>query len=176
MRPICLVIALLFLAACSDGPDEDLQQFVQDAGKELKSKVEPLPDVKTYDPVSYAAFDLQDPFQPRKLDEEQKKGTSKGPDLTRRKELLESYPLDGLKFVGTLEQNKSSYALVRADQTVHRVKIGNHIGQNFGQIIGISETELTLRESIQDGEGEWREAETTLQLIDDSQQQQERKK
>ena len=112
--------------------------------------------------------DLFEPFKQRKLADQQKKDSAnQGPDLNRRKELLETYPLDQLKFVGTLEKAKTHYALIRAEQTVHRVKAGNFLGQNFGQIVVINETEVTLKESIQDSEGEWKESEAALQLIDD---------
>jgi type IV pilus assembly protein PilP len=174
MRHSILFLALLSLAGCSREPNGDLRQWVQDSGNGLRSQIEPLPEVKAYEPFSYEAFNMQDPFKPRRLEEEKKRSDNPGPDLTRRKELLESYPLDQLKFVGTLEQGKKTFALVKAEDTIHRVKAGNYLGQNFGLIMGVSDTEVKLKESIQDSEGEWKETETALQLIED--QQQEKKK
>lgn len=161
------------LAGCSGEPNQDLKEWVADSGKRVTQSIEPLPDVAPYSAFTYAAEDLFEPFKPRKLADKQKQDSAnKGPDLSRRKELLESYQLDQLKFVGTLEQAKISYALIRADNTVHRVKLGNYLGQNFGRIMAITDTEVKLTESIQDSEGEWKESQAALDLLDD----QEKKK
>jgi type IV pilus assembly protein PilP len=168
VKRLALVPLAVALAACSGKANQDLEQWVRESDKRFPQKIEPLPQVKAYEAFAYNAQDMQNPFMPRKIEEGQKKKSeNKGPDLNRRKELLESYPLDQLKFVGTLEQNKAANALVRADNTIHTVKVGNYLGQNFGVITGITETELKLKESLQDSEGEWKEHETTLQLIDE---------
>jgi type IV pilus assembly protein PilP len=173
MKRLTLIPLAVLLAACSREPNQDLKEWVRESDKRFTQKIEPLPEVKPYDAFAYIAQDMQDPFRPRKVEEAQKKkGENKGPDLNRRKELLESYPLDQLRFVGTMEQNKATHALVRADATIHTVKVGNYLGQNFGVVTGITETEIKLQESIQDSEGDWKEHETILQLIDD----QEKKK
>ena len=164
---ISLSVAIL-LVGCSAEPNGDLKQWVKDSEQKVSQKIEPLPEVAPYQAFTYAAADLFEPFKPRKLIDQQKKDSAnKGPDLNRRKELLETYPLDQLKFVGTMEKAKTHYALIRADKTVHRVKAGNFLGQNFGQIVAINETEVTLKESIQDSEGEWKESQAALQLIDE---------
>ncbi len=174
MMRVSVTVLAVFLAACSSESTQDLKAFVRDSEKGLQTRVEPLPEVKSYEPFAYEAFDLPDPFKARKLEEGPRPPKNQGPDLARRKELLESYPLDQVKFVGTLEQGKYVYALVRAEDTVHRVRAGNYMGQNFGLITTVTETEIKLKESIQDSEGEWKETETSLQLIED--QQQEKKK
>ena len=168
MRQWIFLGLVTFLAACSSEPNEDLKQWVTESEQQVAQKIEPLPEVAPYQAFTYAADDLFEPFKQRKaIDQQKKDGVDKGPDLNRRKELLESYPLGQLKFVGTLEKAKIHYALIRADQTVHRVKEGNFLGQNFGRIVGINETEVTLKESIQDSEGDWKENEAALQLIDE---------
>jgi type IV pilus assembly protein PilP len=168
MKKIVFLGLVSLFAGCSSEPNEDLKQWVKDSDKEVTQKIEPLPEVAPYQAFTYAAEDLFEPFKPRKLIDQQKKDSgNKGPDLNRRKELLETYPLDQLKFVGTMEKAKTHYALIRADKTVHRVTAGNFIGQNFGKIVTINETEVTLKESIQDSEGEWKESEAALQLIDE---------
>jgi type IV pilus assembly protein PilP len=165
---VSILCVAAFLAGCSAEPNEDLKQWVKESDQKVSQKIEPLPEVAPYQAFTYAAEDMFEPFKPRKLTDKQKKeGENKGPDLNRRKELLESYPLDQLKFVGTMEKAKTHYALIRADQTVHRVKAGNFLGQNFGQIVVINDTEVTLKESIQDSEGEWKESDAALQLIDE---------
>ena len=168
MRQWIFLGLVTFLAGCSSEPNEDLKQWVTKSEQQVEKKIEPLPEVAPYQVFTYAADDLFEPFKPRKaIDQQTKNGADKGPDLNRRKELLESYSLGELKFVGTMEKAKIHYALIRADKTVHRVKEGNFLGQNFGRIVGINETEVTLKESIQDSEGDWKENEAALQLIDE---------
>lgn len=163
-----LSLMALLLSACSVEPNQDLKQWVKQSDQQVSQQIEPLPEVAPYEGFTYAADDLFEPFKPRKvIDQNKKDGANKGPDLERRKELLESYALDRLTFVGTLEQAKVNYALIKADNTIHRVKAGNYLGQNFGRIVAINETEVLLKESIQDSEGEWKESDAALQLVDE---------
>src|SRR6188474_1644853 len=137
-------LGLLLLTGCAGDPNQELKQWMDDQAKTMKGKVDPLPVVKPYIPFAYNAFDLPDPFKPRKI--EPVRGSSKlAPDLNRRKEPLESYPIESLRMVGTLQQDKTMYALVRTnDRNVYQVRIGNYMGQNFGIITGISEGEIKL--------------------------------
>ena len=168
IRATVLTIGLLTLAGCGGEQYQDIQEFMREAEKSAPRKIEPLPEVKAYTPFEYAGYDLPEPFRPRKLTPT--KGDTNGvqPDLNRRKEPLESYPLESLKMVGTLQQGKAVYALVKADNTVYRVKSGNYIGQNFGLISNIGDTEIKLKEIVQDTAGDWTERLSSLQLIDES--------
>ena len=161
-----LIVATLALAACSGEPHGDLRQFVKESENLPHGRIPPLPEVKPYEPFTYSAFDLIDPFKPRKI--EPPRGTAGGglaPDLTRVREPLEAYPLESLRMVGTLEQKKQMFALVRApDNTLFRVRTGNYLGQNFGRIVGISESAVKLKEIVQDGTGNWEEKDQVLQL------------
>ena len=104
-------------------------------------------------------------------------GSKLAPDLTRRREPLEAYPLESLNMVGTLAKGKSTYALVRTpDKDVYQVSAGNYLGQNFGVILGITESEIRMKELVQDGSGDWTERTGTLQLIQADTKTQERKK
>jgi len=164
-----LVPAVLALAAagCSSEID-DLKQFVRDSDKGLPRRVEPLPAVKPFEPFTYEGFDLPDPFKPRKL-AAPKEGGGGGvaPDLNRRKEPLEAFPLEQLKMVGTLSQGPDTYALVRADKTLYRVKKGNYMGQNFGLITDVSDSEIKLKEIVQDSAGDWAERQSVLPLLEE---------
>lgn len=168
IRATVLTIGLLTLAGCGGEQYQDIQEFMREAEKSAPRKIEPLPEVKAYTPFEYVGYDLPEPFRPRKL--AATKGDTNGvqPDLNRRKEPLESYPLESLKMVGTLQQGKAVYALVKADNTVYRVKSGNYIGQNFGLISNIGDTEIKLKEIVQDTAGDWTERLSSLQLIDES--------
>ena len=87
------------------------------------------------------------------------------PDFNRRKEELESYSLDTLRMVGTLEQEGTIWGLVQTkDGTIHRVKTGNYMGLNYGRIVRISEDKIELSELLQDGAGGYVENAAALSL------------
>lgn len=163
------VIMAMILAGCGGEEFQDLRDFVNNAGADMRGKVEPPPDIKPYEPFAYDnAASLPNPFQPRKA---QKTGSGKGglnqPDFDRPKEELEDYPLESLKMIGFLFQKGVGHAVLRSsDGKVYQVKIGNYVGLNFGQITSISETELRVKEMVQDSAGDWTERESSLQLIE----------
>jgi type IV pilus assembly protein PilP len=170
---ICCAVGLL--VACGGESHQDLRAWMQDQGKGVKGKLDPLPQVKPYEPFTYNAFDLPDPFKPRKI-EPAKGGSKLAPDLNRRKEPLESFPLESLQMVGTLQRGKNTYALVRTtDKDIYQIRIGNYLGQNFGVVVQISEGEVQVRELVQDGAGDWTERSSTIQLAEADQRQERRK-
>jgi type IV pilus assembly protein PilP len=155
-------LAIVLVTGCS-GDMDDLQTFVNESGKDMQGKIDPLPQVKAYDPFVYDAFDLPDPFKPRKLATGGGSGTQ--PDLTRPREPLESFSLESLKMVGTMARGGVVQAVIRApDNSIYHVKKGNYLGQNFGLITQISDSEVSLREIIQDAAGDWTERVSTLVL------------
>lgn len=159
------------LAGCGGEQYQDLREFVHNAGNGMRGRVEPLPEVKPYQAFTYNDFDLPDPFKPRKVEAAKGGGSGLHPDFNRRKEPLEAYPLDNLKMVGTLEQNKVMYALIKTpDKTLYRVKVGNYMGQNFGKISEITESLVTLKELVQDPTGDWTEHTSTLHLQEEQEQ------
>jgi len=160
---ICLC-GCLALGACGGSGHPDLDAWMKDQGKTAKGKLDPLPQIKPYDPFTYNAFDLPDPFKPRKI--EPTKGSSKlAPDFTRRREPLEAFPLESLTMVGTLAKAKTTYALVRTpERDVYQVRTGNYLGQNYGVVVAIGDSDLKLKELLQDGAGDWTERSSSLQL------------
>ncbi len=169
MKTLRLLPILLVLSACNGG--DDPRTFVANAGKDLRGKVQPLPEVKPYEPFVYAASELPDPFKPRKLTPPS--GSSKAgglqPPRDHVKQALENYPLEALKMVGTLQQNNMNHALIKTpDNNLYRVKQGNYMGQNFGIITQVSDTEIKLTEIVQDSGGDWAERSTSLSLIEES--------
>jgi type IV pilus assembly protein PilP len=166
---IVTALAVLLLVGCEGSEHSDLKAELDRMTRDLPRRVDPLPQVKPYEPVPYEAFDLADPFGPKKIELATKSATPGGggslaPDLNRPKEPLEAYPLESLKMVGTLSQQKQNFALVKADSGLYRVRVGNYMGQNFGVITKITESEITLRELIQDSAGDWAERESALLL------------
>jgi type IV pilus assembly protein PilP len=167
MKRLLVPLALVVVAGCSSEIDE-LKAFVRDSEKGLPRRVEPLPAVKPFEPFAYEGFDLPDPFKPRKLTAPKEGGVGGlAPDLNRRKEPLEAFPLEQLKMVGTLQQGKDMFALVRADKTLYRVKKGNYMGQNFGLITDVTEADIKLKEIVQDSAGDWAERQSVLPLLEE---------
>lgn len=154
----------VMLTACGGSDTEDLQSFMADTAKEMQGKVEPLPKVMPYAPFDYAAFDLPDPFKPRKLTPTGGGGGLQ-PDMNRPKEPLESYSLETLKMVGVISKKGRMNAVVATpERGIYHVRAGNYIGQNFGLISKITDTEITLKEVVQDSAGDWAERTSTLTL------------
>ncbi|MGB8857485.1 MAG: pilus assembly protein PilP [Burkholderiales bacterium] len=172
IKNIFPILSLFVLAACGSGVNDELRAFVVNADKNAKRSIQPLPPVQAYAPYAYLGFDLPDPFKPRTLTAVKINTGINAPDLNRRKEALEAFPLESLKMVGTLQQQKETFGLLKADATVFRVKVGNYVGQNFGRVTEITDTAINVKEKIQDGTGDWTERDSSLKLLEE----QEKKK
>jgi type IV pilus assembly protein PilP len=166
----------VLLAGCGGESHQDLRAWMAEQGKGVKGKLEPLPQMKPYEPFTYNAFDLSDPFKPRKI--EPNRGSSKlAPDMSRRKEPLESFPLESINMVGSMQQGRSTFALVRTpERDVYQVRAGNYLGQDYGVVTAVTDSEIRIRELVQDSAGDWTERNSTLQLIAADAKTQERKK
>ncbi len=167
MRKIAyLLLATMLLAACGGDEFQDLRDFVKNAGADMRGKIEPPPEVKPYEPFVYNNDkNLPDPFKPRKP--ESRPTGAFQPDRDRPKEALEEFPLEALKMVGYLYQNKVGYAVIRApDHKLYRVKPGNHIGLNYGVIKEVNESGMIIKETVQDSTGEWTERISSLQFVE----------
>lgn len=167
MRKLSFLIVgfSLTLIGCGDKND-DLRDWMKSQGDNLRGKIDPIPDLQPYEPFAFVPANVIDPFKPRKVDIGRANST-KAPDSNRRKEALEAFPLEKMRMVGTLQQTKDLIALVRTeDNRVFQVKRGNYIGQNFGVVTAISDTEISLRELLQDGAGEWIERMTRIGLTE----------
>ena len=178
MKPrLALVIGVVMLVGGCGGENQDLRAWMAEQGKGVRGRLDPLPQLKPYEPFAYNAFDLPDPFKPRKIEPVKGENTSKlAPDLNRRREPLEAYPIEALSMVGTLQKGKALYALVKTpERDIYQVRQGNHMGQNFGVIVGISDSEIKLKELMQDGAGDWSERSSTLNLLQADQKQEQKK-
>jgi type IV pilus assembly protein PilP len=163
MKRLILPALALLLSACGSGDMDDLKQFVAESGHDMQGKIDPLPQVRAYEPFTYNAFDLPDPFKPRKL--AIGGGGGLQPDLARAKEPLEAYSLETLKMVGILQKKGELQAVIKTpDKSVYHLHKGNYLGQNFGLITRITDDSVTLREIVQDSGGDWSERTSTLTL------------
>lgn len=152
------------LAACSSDEGDDLDKFMSSAANDMRKNVEPLPEVLPYSPLQYNADGtLADPFRPRKA---ASKNGSLQPNTNRPKEALEAYPLESLKYVGSMSRNKLTYALIKTpDNTIQQVKIGNYLGPNYGLVTAINESDIALKEIVQDDlTGDWVERSASINL------------
>ena len=170
IRIIMSITLLVSLSACSDGGMSDLENYVNSVRSRPASRIAPLPEFKTYETFAYSASNLRDPFVMFENEAELAQSAALNtsgpqPDTKRNKETLEQYPLDTLRFVGQLEKDNEQWAIITSpDSLVHRVKAGNYIGQNFGKITQISESQIEITELVPDGMGGWIKREAALSL------------
>ncbi len=163
-RFLALVAATFLLAGCDPGM-RDLENYVADVKQRPAPPLEPLPVMKQFETFVYAAQDLRDPFSMPQRRDEQSRSDGPRPDPNRRKEILEAFPLDGLDMVGLIGAGENQVALVMDPQrVVHRVRVGQYLGQSDGRIVAIREDGLELVELIPDGSGGWLERPARLAL------------
>ena len=159
-----LVLAVILCSACSDDPKESLQTWMAEASKNLQGNIPPLPQITPYEAAIYDKKDIVDPFRSSRIHIEQKSSGQFQPDLSRPREPLELHSLESLKYVGSLKHQKQTVGVVLADGALYQVKLGSRLGQDFGIVVKITDTEISLRESVQDATGDWIERNSTLIL------------
>jgi type IV pilus assembly protein PilP len=163
-----LLAAGLLLTACT-GDQDELQQWMEQQKREVRPSVEPLSAPKKFTPEPYAAVGAVEPFSTQKLtvalkQEARQPNSLLAAEINRRKEPLEAYPVDSMAMVGSVTRSGQPYALLKVDNLLYQVKQGDYLGQNYGKITKISETNVAYREIVQDAAGEWIERNSALQL------------
>ena len=169
VRLSALLLASGLLAACGDGGVGETRAWMKQVEKQTVPKVKPLPEPKTFEPYGYDPRAALDPFDPTKLLGEMARMAQAGananqPDLERPKELLETFPLDTMRMVGTIQKGGVNYALLQVERSLYRVRSGQRIGQNYGRITRVSEGAVEIRESVQDATGDWVERMAHIEL------------
>jgi type IV pilus assembly protein PilP len=170
-RALALASALAaaaLLSACG-AEHEELVQWMEQQKREVKPSVTPLAPPKKFNPQPYASLQAVDPFSAQKLSvalkqEARQPNSLLAAELNRRREPLEAFPLDSMSMVGSVNKQGRPFGLLRVDNLLYQVKVGDYLGQNYGRITRIGETEISLREIVQDAAGEWTERPATLQL------------
>lgn len=165
---IGLAGVLSVLSGCG-GEQEELTQWMEQQRREVKPNVAPLSPPKKFNPQSYLAAAGVEPFSTQKLSvalkqEARQPNSLLAAEINRRKEPLEAYPLDSMSMVGSVIRGGRPYALLRVDNLLYQVKSGDYVGQNYGKITRITETDVAVREIVQDAAGEWIERSSALQL------------
>ena len=171
-RFLITLLAAAALAGCGASGHEEVQEWMREQRAQTRPRIEPIPEPKKFTPQPYQQEAAIEPFSNQKLvralrSESQQSSSSAAllaPELNRRKEPLESFPLDSMTMVGSLVKQGQPVALVKVDNLLYQVRPGNYLGQNYGRITKVTETEVVLRELVQDAAGEWVERNATLQL------------
>ena len=163
---LILVLAAL-LTGCSQ--EAEVREWMAKTKQETRVFVPKIDEPKTFVPFTYSRRESIDPFNPVKLSSAIAKmralsGKGIKPNMDRRREPLEQYPLDTVKMVGLLQKTGLTYAILQIDKAIFQAKIGNYIGQNFGMITNITEAGVDIKEIVQDASGEWVERKARLEL------------
>ncbi len=166
--PLAALMLAAVLAGCS-AEHEELREWMEQQRREAKPSISPIQPPKKFDPQPYTSAQAVEPFSQQKLtvalkQEARQPNSLLSAQLNRRKEPLEAYPLDSMSMVGSVNKQGQPFALLRVDALLYQVKVGDHLGQNYGRITKIDETEIAMREIVQDAAGEWIERPATLQL------------
>lgn len=167
-----LMVCGVGLAGCGPSGEDEIRQWMQELRSTTRPQVTPISEPKQFLPQAYLLDSGLDPFNPLKLTQALRKESSQSasnasliaPEMARRKEQLEAYPLDAMAMVGSLNKAGTQTALLSVDRLIYQVKAGNYLGQNYGRITKITETEIQLREIVQDSTGDWVERSATLGL------------
>jgi type IV pilus assembly protein PilP len=167
-RHAAVLVVSLTLAACG-GDQVELTQWMDQQRREAKPSIQPIVAPKKFAPQAYAASTLVDPFSVQKLtvaikQEARQPNSLLAAETNRRKEPLEDFPLDSVSMVGSVTKQNKPFALVKVNQLLYQVKLGDYLGQNYGKIVKITETDVSLREIVQDASGEWTERISSIQL------------
>lgn len=176
----CIGLLILLVNACGDSNKTDLEEYVNETKKAGNPHVNPLPPIVPIHNYIYAAEHLPDPFKPIMLI-----GIEEPPppppvpcrplNINRVRTGLELMPLDAITLSGTIETKDSQghptlWALVESKSdpvTIYRVKQGDYMGNNYGQIINISNEKIEVLEQIPDTESCWQENLVTISLLAD---------
>lgn len=172
MKLLTLIIFLLSAVAitsCStSNPYADLDAFMAEVRAKPGGIIKPIPTLKAYQPFNYSASGLRSPFvRPVQVQEVAllQAGAEVVPDFNRQKEYLEDFSLDSLRMVGSIEMSEIQWALIRdSEGGVYRVKEGNYLGRNHGQIVELTENYVTLIEIVSNGGEGWVERPRTISL------------
>jgi type IV pilus assembly protein PilP len=174
--PLLFIVGMATLVGCGSSDQDELQQWMAEQRDTIKPRVVRLPEPTKFTPQPYTQAGAIEPFSIQKLTQALKRESTQATsnaaliatEVARRKEPLESSPLDSIAMVGSLIKAGQPVALVRVEKLLYQVRVGNYLGQNYGRVTKVSETGLSLREIVQDAAGEWIERTATLQLQEGS--------
>ncbi|MCZ8220119.1 MAG: pilus assembly protein PilP [Acidovorax sp.] len=167
-----MALSVIALAGCLPSGEDELRMWMADQRANTRPNVTPLTEPKKFIPESYSQVGALEPFNQIKLTQALRRDSTQvasnaaliAPEMTRRKEPLEAFPLDAMAMVGSLNKTGTPTALLKVDNLIYQVKVGSYLGQNYGKIVGITENSIQLREIAQDATGDWIERPVSLDL------------
>lgn len=168
-RTTLLCLALGVVMSGCDARLNEIDTWMDDTRASARPIKVKLEEPKRFEPFYYELVEEVQPFSPLKLAslQDPMQVRAKGglaPDVNRRREILENFPLEQIQMVGFMRSKRYDAALLQVDKTIYQARVGGYAGQNFGLITNIGETEVALRELVQDATGDWVERETVLKL------------
>jgi type IV pilus assembly protein PilP len=172
LNKFLLLLLTCTLVACGAASEDELNQWMTEQKNQTHPRIKPISEPKKFKPEAYAQAAEVEPFSNQKLTQALKKDSTQSatnasliaPELARRKEPLEEFPLDSMTLVGSMVKAGQQVGLVKVSTLLYQVRLGEHIGQNYGKVTKITETEITLLEIVQDAVGEWTQRSASLQL------------
>lgn len=175
-RLVCSALVPVVLAGCGASGEEELRQWMAQQRSEMRPHIAPIAAPKQFKPEAYTQSSSMDPFSKEKLTQALQRSSARAAmenplivaERARRKEALEAFPLDTMAMVGSMVQAGKPAALIKVDKLLYQVRPGSYLGQNYGRVMQITETEVILREIVQDAMGEWIERPAALQLQEGS--------
>jgi type IV pilus assembly protein PilP len=169
---LLIVSILLGLSGCNRD-FSDLQAYISSVKARPGQPVKSLPEFKTVEPFVLKKDNFQrDPFKPvEKIkvadevsEEQQEPDNGIHPDLNRKKEPLEAFPLSSVQMVGTINMNSVLWGLLKNENTIYRVKVGHYLGKNDGRIVKIEKNKIEIIEIAQTKPGRFIEQSATIVL------------
>nr|WP_288851284.1 pilus assembly protein PilP [uncultured Acidovorax sp.] len=169
---LLLVCCSFAIAGCGPSGEDELRVWMAEQRASTKPSVQPLTEPKKFIPEPYGQEGAVEPFNQIKLTLALKRDANQvasnaaliAPEMARRKEPLEAFPLDSMAMVGSLNKSGAPTALIKIDNLIYQVKVGSYLGQNYGKVMRIAENSIQLREIAQDATGDWIERFSTLDL------------
>ena len=160
-----MVLCTGALLGCGSSGEDDLRQWMANERAQARPRVTPIAEPKQFNPQPYTADAGMEPFNPLKLTQALRRESAQ---VASNAALLEAFPLDTMAMVGSLNKTSKPTALLKVDNLLYQVQIGNYLGQNYGRITAITETAIQLREIVQDATGDWIERATSLELQEEA--------
>ena len=166
---VLFAVVVAGLPGCaSDNEFSDLKKTLEEIRQRPRGAIQPPPEFKSQPTFTYAAHKLRSPFLPPSEDSSLPPDEVKvvAPDLTRPKEYLEQFNIEALKMKGTISRPGGPLeALIEdGEGQTQRVKVGNYLGKNFGRVVAVEDTKVSVAEIVPDGHDGWVERPRTIRL------------
>ena len=165
-RYVVLAALGLLLSACDEQRDGDLRAWMTEVRQRHDAQHLSVPQPVSIPEFRYLPGQRVDPFDIAKLaaSDDAQAGNGLQPDMKRAREPLESFPLDSLRLIGSLRRGRDAVALVEADKLVYQLRVGAHLGQDFGTVVAIGEKHVDIEELVPESGGRWTQRRAQLFL------------